>query len=187
METVTLSLSNFENKISQNESKTVNEIFKDKETVVIETGDIALNSCYGGFSISDELSMNLDIRTSGKWNLRYDEIYGLKQHDLDEVDYSNFIVKSRSDPILIEEIKNIGLKRSSGEYGTSIYLRKVPLALLSFIVLSEYDGSERAEYDCQDAMRMLINDDTIDKNDLRQRLIELDFLGIVFKILALPI
>jgi len=186
METVTLSLSDFENRISNSEKVTVDKIFKDKETVDIPISTAALNSS-GEFEISDELFRNMDIRTDGKWGLPFDYIIGSNQPDYPERDYStdyfNLHLISRTNTTLIEEIKNIGVERSIKEYYSRIYFRKVPFKLLPFIAFKIDDEGE-VEYNSQDAMRMLMHDANIEVNDLIKRMIELDFLGIVFKILA---
>jgi len=77
----------------------------------------------------------------------------------------------------------IGLEASGGDYA-EIYLRPVPVDFVENITIHEYDGMETAEYNCQRSIRSLINDDSISSFDLRQRLIELDFLSIAFDALG---
>ena len=186
-DSVKLSLDFFGKGVSEEDMKTVRKIFHDRETVTVKISQLLLNTCSG---FSEELCSNMSKRTFGKWN--QDFIW-------------NNHTKYITDPILIEEINKLGLEESS-ERLPSIYLQKVPHALLSSISFhNENDGYERIEYNCYHEMRMLSNDKTIaDLQEIpgvlskanfpdskgacdvgfRQRIIELDFLCIVFHILS---
>ena len=130
----------------------------------------------------------MDKRTCGIWGLEFDGIKGPNQPDYPEREYtmennySNLVFQTRTDPTLINEIKKIGVKCSGETIYSKNYLLKVPAKLIPFISLVERDGYESASYNCQVAMRIVVNDDTISDNERRQRLIELDFLGILFNI-----
>ena len=139
---------------------------------------MALNGCYGGFNISDKLSVNLYVRKYG--------IHPDNAEDNNESYYriSKETLWDRTDPILIEEILKIGLEASSGDCA-DIYLQPVPVDFDESVTIHEYDGMESAEYNCQRSIRSLINDDSISSSDLRQRLIELDFLSLAFHVLGL--
>ena len=146
---------------SDEELVTVTKCFANRTTVRVPTCPMALNGCYGGFSISNKLNVNLYVRNN------VESYYGIR--------YEYW----RTDPILIEEILKIGLQESSGDC-SDIYLQPVPVDFVENITIHEYDGLETAEYNCQRSIRSLINDDSISSSDLRQRLIELDFLSLAF-------
>ena len=55
-----------------------------------------------------------------------------------------------------------------------------PVDFVENITIHERDGLETAEYNCHQSIRSLINDDFISSSDLRQRLIELDFLSLAW-------
>ena len=59
-----------------------------------------------------------------------------------------------------------------------------PVDFVENITIHERDGLETAEYNCHQSIRSLINDDFISSSDLRQRLIELDFLSLAFDALG---
>jgi len=190
-DSVELSLNDFfEKGVSEEEMETVRKIFHECETVNVKICQLLLNT-YSGFS--EELCSNMSKRTLSRWNKDF---------------YLNHQIKDITDPILIEEVNKLGLEESSGST-PSIYLQKVPHALLSSISFSNDDcGNESIDYDCRHEMRMLSNDITIANLQeipgvlskanfpdskgacdvgLRQRIIELDFLCIVFYILTFNI
>lgn len=156
---------------SDEELATVRKYFANRTTVRVPTCPMALNGCYGGFSISHKLNVNLYVRKYG--------FHPDNAEDNMESYYSIRYEYWRTDPILIEEILKIGLQASSGDC-SDIYLQPVPVDFVENITIHEYDGLETAEYNCQRSIRSLINDDSISSSDLRQRLIELDFLSLAF-------
>lgn len=167
-------LDDFSSRCSDKELATVRKYFANRTTVRVPTCPMALNGCYGGYGFSDKLSVNLYVRKYG--------IHPDNAEDDNEFYYS-ISNTNRTDPILIEEILKIGLEASGGDYA-DIYLRPVPVDFDENITIHEYDGMETAEYNCQRSIRSLINDDSISSSDLRQRLIELDFLSLAFNALG---
>ena len=154
---------------------TVRKFFANRTTVRVPTCPMALNGCYGGFSVSDELAVNLYVR-----------MHGEPAADRNSVVVHSIIYDKlgmRTDPILIDEILKIGLKASGGEF-SRICLQQVPLDFENNITIHEYDGSETAGYNCQHSIRSLINDASMSSSDLLQRLIELDFLCLAFEVLG---
>ena len=170
-------------KVSDAERVTVMKFFNNRTTIKIPVCQVALNGDYGGFSLSYELNVNIYVR-----------IFGTQpEHKVCEFDPNRLVVdfgdlvysklydtKSRADPILIDEILKIGLV-ASGEPGSKIYLAQVPLEFIENIYIHEYDGRESLKYNCQRTTRSLIHDESMSASELRQRLIELDFLCLAFE------
>jgi hypothetical protein len=184
---VELSLGDFNN-LSDAKQVVVRKFFGDRHTVNVQVCQMALNECYGGFGLSEELKINLYMRTYGSQPSRNECEWapGKFEYDFGDMIYSNSYrgdVELRTDRILIDEILKLGTEASNGDCG-SIYLQQVPLEFVANIKINEYDGAESIDYSCQDAVRSLCIDDTIYSIDeLRQRLIKLDFLCIVFDLL----
>ena len=171
--------------VSDAERAIVMKFFNNRTTIKIPVCQMALNGSYGGFSLSYELSVNIYVRVFGTQPERKACPYHpdrLKVDFGDSVYRRLYDAKSRADPILIDEILKIGLV-ASGEPNSKIYLAQVPLEFVENIAIHEYDGLESLGYNCQDTIRSLINDESISGNELRQRLIELDFLCLAFAVL----
>lgn len=180
-----LSLDDF-SKVSDAERVTVMKFFNNRTTIKIPVCQVALSGNHSGFSLSYELRVNIYVRVFGTQPERKVCEYNPNKLVVDFGDsvYSKlYETKSRADPILIDEILKIGFV-ASGEPRTNIYLTEVPVEFVNNIYIHDYDNLESLGYNCQDTIRSLINDESISASELRQRLIELDFLCLAFKVLS---
>jgi hypothetical protein len=94
---------------------------------------IAINSCYGGFSVSEEVYNELGFKWDG-----YGFVYGTPLEEKYK-DASNYYAY-RAAPELIAAIEKVGLDKASGE------LSKIKIVDIPDDVaweIDEYDGYER--------------------------------------------
>jgi hypothetical protein len=172
-------------KVSDADRVTVMKFFNNRTTIKIPVCQVALSGNHRRFSLSYELSVNIYVRVFGTQPERKVCRYDPNRLVVDFGDsvYSKlYDAKSRADPILIDEILKIGLV-ASGEPGSKINLTEVPLEFVENIYIHDYDDLESLECNCQRTIRSLINDESISASELRQRLIELDFLCLAFEVL----
>ena len=110
---------------------------------------VVINTCYGGFGITDE-AMKMYLERKGipykmvksefsTWNHEYFE----KADPNQEQEVPDTFDLERDDPVLIEVIEELGLERSAGPYA-KLEIEDIPKGTLYRI--EEYDGREWIEY-----------------------------------------
>ena len=110
---------------------------------------VVINTCYGGFGITDE-AMKMYLERKGipykmvksefsTWNHEYFE----KADPNQEQEVPDTFDLERDDPVLIEVIEELGLERAAGSCA-ELEIEDIPKGTLYRI--EEYDGREWIEY-----------------------------------------
>ena len=86
--------------------------------------EVLLNDCYGGWRISNKAT---------------------KLYELRKIKDSNYYIRRRSDPILIQIYKELGYEFDEKYSKTNI--EKIPKKYEKYYYISEYDGLETIEID----------------------------------------
>ncbi len=139
----------------------IREYFGTRSTVTIPVIPVAVNGGFGGYTLSDEA---LRIIAAKKLR-RFEDVSSRKL--------------SRTDPDVIETIRMIGSERASGMC-SSIELEGFPANYTECLSLSDYDGIDMVRFDTNQFVKKLLVDKSISDKELREKLIELSFISIVF-------
>lgn len=94
---------------------------------------VVINSCYGGFGLSEEAS---DLLYSKYPDML--EVY--KGYNREEIKYLKHEIE-RHDKRLIEVIEELGVEKSSGDYA-KLYIEEIETPMYR---ITEYDGFEDIE------------------------------------------
>ena len=87
--------------------------------------EVLLNDCYGGWQISNKAK---------------------KLYELRRTKDSNYYLRRRSDPILVQIYKELGDEFDGGKYSKT-GIEKLPKKYEKYYIISEYDGLESIEID----------------------------------------
>lgn len=115
-----------------------------KEYADLELVGYLFNTCYGGFSFSDEFQ--------GAYNERR------KQAGLEPIELSYYGTnEERSDPMIVQLYQEFGSKKASG-HCSRLSLYWVPKDLLDYVDKHEYDGTESVGVDSSQIYTKLLKD-----------------------------
>jgi hypothetical protein len=84
--------------------------------------ELVINTCFGGFDLSDSACLEYTARTSRK----------VDAYDME-----------RDDPVLVQIVKELG-SRANGIY-SKLSIRRIPAQYAKFYTIHEYDGNESVE------------------------------------------
>ena len=87
--------------------------------------EVLFNDCYGGWQISNKAN---------------------KLYTLRKTEDSNYYIRRRSDPILVQIYKELGDEFDGGKYSKT-GIEKIPKKYENHYIISEYDGLESVEID----------------------------------------
>ena len=87
--------------------------------------EVLFNDCYGGWQISNKAN---------------------KLYTLRKTKDSNYYIRRRSDPILVQIYKELGDEFDGGKYSKT-GIEKIPKKYENHYIISEYDGLESVEID----------------------------------------
>jgi hypothetical protein len=87
--------------------------------------EVLLNDCYGGWEISSKANKLYALRTTKD---------------------SNYFLRKRSNPILVQIYKELGDEFDGGKHSKT-GIEKIPKKYENYYYISEYDGLEKVEID----------------------------------------
>lgn len=167
---ITFSIEEFtlDNGYSQENLAIIHKYFGDRTIVEISVIPILLNGSFGGFDLSDEAKRSIITKMPVELLPRF-FMYGY-----------DATLKFRTNPVVIDTIQKIGLKKASG-MNCSLYFAGIPANYTDCVSIDDYDGIESVIFNLNNAIKNLVLDDTISSDEKMSRLKEYAFISIVFK------
>ena len=122
-----------------------------QETDNEEEIEVLLNDCYGGWQISNKANKLYELR---------------RKKD------SNYYIRKRSDPILVQIYKELGDEFDGGKHSKT-GIEKIPKKYEKYYYISEYDGLEKVEIDytkyeldhLKQKIKEILENNNIDNNE----------------------
>lgn len=158
------------------------------ETAIISMSNIAVNRQCGGFSLVDDVFVNINNKLK-ELGYSKSEILDLKRSN-----NSQQPMLFRSHQIVVEEIEKFGLSESA-DMCCTLKILSVPTELLKHVYITERDGYEDIQLDINSMLKSLVSDECeylcngqeLDGcQRVNERAISMNFLNIIFNILSNP-